>query len=126
MTLPALKADCALAIITPSYAGDLERCRLLCDTLDRFEGNWRHLLLVADGDEPTFRRFAGPRRSVIADSAYLPRWLTPLARPFGMRQRWVSRSITRARLADERLACATDPQAARGAAHRCAALDDGR
>jgi Family of unknown function (DUF6492) len=93
--IPALSAESRVAIITPSYHADLERCRLLCDTLDQVGGNWRHLILVADADLPLFREFASARRKVIPDSAYLPSWLKPVKMPFGGRTRWISTSLRR-------------------------------
>jgi Family of unknown function (DUF6492) len=96
MIFPLLAPDAAVAIITPSYAGDLDRCRLLCETLDHVGGStWTHLLLVADGDMALFKGFEGPRRSVIPDSAYLPRWLRPVRNPLDGRRRWLSLSPRR-------------------------------
>ncbi len=91
MTSGPLAPDAGIAIITPSYHGDLERCRLLCDTLDQAGGErWHHLILVADGDLPLFREFAGPRRQIIPDSAYMPHWLKPVRGPISGRMRWFS------------------------------------
>jgi Family of unknown function (DUF6492) len=87
-----------LALITPSYEGDLERCRLLCDSIDRMaQGDWQHYLLVADHDAPLFQALAGPRRTVIPDSQILPRWLKPVRQPFDKKKRWrwVSTKLTR-------------------------------
>jgi hypothetical protein len=66
------------ALVTPSYAGDLERCRLLCVSVDRFvSGHGAHYLLVEDRDVALFRPLEGPRRRVIAESELLPSWLKP-------------------------------------------------
>lgn len=44
----------AYAIVTPSFAGDFERCRLLAESIERFvEGE--HYVLVDDIDIPQFR-----------------------------------------------------------------------
>jgi hypothetical protein len=52
-TLPMERAT---AIVTASYAPDFERCRLLCETMDRFvSGFSKHYLLVEHGDVATFR-----------------------------------------------------------------------
>ncbi len=66
-----------LSVVTPSYHGDLERCRLLCDTMDRFcTGYARHFIVVDDADYGLFAPLAGPKREVIATSALLPRFWT--------------------------------------------------
>jgi hypothetical protein len=86
----------ALAILTPSYAADFDRCRLLCESLDAFaEARRRHYILVADHDLAQFRALEGPRRSVIPDSALLPSWLKPVRRPFDSQRRhvWISTSL---------------------------------
>ena len=36
----------SIALVTSSYRGDLERCRLLCDSVDRFvTGHAMHYIL---------------------------------------------------------------------------------
>ena len=89
----------ALSIITPSYAGDRERCDLLCQSIDRTvhsdkRGDWEHLILVADEDEALFADLAGPKRRIICDRDILPRWLRPFTRPFSRRKTWLSTKIT--------------------------------
>lgn len=79
------------AIATPSYAGDLARCRLLCASIDRFvSGQATHYLLVEDGDLALFRPLEGPRRKVVPESALLPRWLKAWPDPLtlGRRRIW--------------------------------------
>lgn len=79
------------AIATPSYAGDIERCRLLCASIDRFvTGHAMHYILVEDRDVALFASFAGPRRQIIAESALLPSWLKAWPDPlnFGKRRVW--------------------------------------
>lgn len=81
------------ALVTASYAGDFERCRLLCETVDRHvSGLTRHLLLVSDPDVALFRQLEGPGREVVGESDILPRWLHDLPDPFsGFRRRiWLS------------------------------------
>lgn len=78
------------ALATPSYAGDIERCRLLCASVDRFvDGHAVHYLLVEDGDVALFRDLEGPRRRVIPESALLPPWLKPMPDPFSLGKRRV-------------------------------------
>ena len=61
-----------VALVTPSYAADFERCRLLCDSVDaRVSGHTRHLLLVEDADAALFAPLAGSRREVVRESDIL-------------------------------------------------------
>ncbi len=88
----------ALAIVTPSYAADLARCKLLCESLDAMaDGPFRHYLLIAEHDLPLFAHLAGPRRTVVCDADLLPRWMRPIRRPFDRagRRLWISTDIRR-------------------------------
>jgi hypothetical protein len=64
------------AIATASYRGDLERCRLLCASIDRFVSELSmHYILVEDADLALFAPLSGPRRRIVPESALFPRWL---------------------------------------------------
>lgn len=79
------------AIVTPSYRGDIERCRLLCASVDTFvSGLSTHYLLVEDADVALFSSLAGPRRRIVAESELLPGWLRAWPDPlsFGRRRVW--------------------------------------
>lgn len=77
-----------LSVVTPSYRGDFERCRLLCDSMDRFcTGHARHCIVVDDEDYALFSQLAGPTREIIATSALFPRFWT-VGRWRGRRYRW--------------------------------------
>jgi len=81
------------AIVTASYGPDLERCRLLSDTIDQHvTGHAHHYILVAAHDVAAFRSLEGPRRSIIDERELLPSWLHCLPDPLsGMRKRiWLS------------------------------------
>jgi hypothetical protein len=68
-----------VALLTPTYARDLELCALLCESVDRHVGSFsKHYLLVPDCDMPLFSRFESEHRSVLPASGFLPRWLRPL------------------------------------------------
>jgi hypothetical protein len=74
--------DRSMAIVTSSYAGDLARFAVLCETVDRFvSGYTRHLVLVADKDVAAFQPFASARREIIAESDLLPSWLRRFSDP---------------------------------------------
>ncbi|KQT87914.1 DUF6492 family protein [Aurantimonas sp. Leaf443] len=79
------------AIVTASYRGDFERCRLLCDSIDaRVTGHTRHLILVDRIDVPLFRSLAGPRREIVGEAELFPAWLRSFPDPttFGRRRVW--------------------------------------
>jgi hypothetical protein len=90
------------AIATASYRGDLERCRLLCASIDHFvSGLSTHYLLVEDRDVALFSALAGPRRRVIAESELFPRWLQSWPDPLslGRRRVWTGAGALRRGLA---------------------------
>lgn len=81
------------ALVTASYKPDLERCRLLCETVDRHViGHDHHYLLVASHDVAAFRVLEGPRRTVIDERDLLPSWLHCLPDPLsgGGKRIWLS------------------------------------
>lgn len=81
------------AIVTASYAPDFERCRLLCETMDRFvTGVARHYLLVEHGDVAQFRTLESPYRIVVDERDLLPSWLHSFRDPTSLFRRrvWLS------------------------------------
>ncbi|MGF6155404.1 hypothetical protein M2267_000632 [Ensifer sp. KUDG1] len=81
------------AIVTASYANDFQRCRLMCESMDRkLQGDWKHYLLVADFDVKLFRQLESSRRQVISERDLLPWWLHPITDPLsgGRRKLWLS------------------------------------
>lgn len=89
MSSPSLTA----AMVTASYAPDFERCRLLCETVDRHvTGMAHHYILVEHRDVSLFRQLETSRRSVIDERDLLPRWLRAYDDPFSLFRRrvWLS------------------------------------
>lgn len=83
-------------IVTASYAADLERCRLLCETIDRHvTGFDRHLLLVEQGDVGLFRQLESRTRMVVDERDILPSWLGCYRDPFSLFRRriWLGRRV---------------------------------
>ena len=81
------------AIVTASYAPDFERCRLLCETIDRFViGAARHYILVEDRDVRLFRQLETSTRTVVSERDLLPKWLRPYDDPLSLFRRriWLS------------------------------------
>ena len=69
----------ALDVLTPSYRQDLELCRDLVGSVERFAGpQVRHTLVVPPRDVPDFAELAGSRTHVISASQWLPRSLVPV------------------------------------------------
>jgi hypothetical protein len=88
--------DKRIALVTPTYRGDLEQFELLCQSIDlRLTGYERHYVIVNDDDMPLFAKFATGKRIVLPCSRFLPRWLR-LVPPFllrnGRRVWWSFRS----------------------------------
>lgn len=78
-----MSARTSFAIATPSYAPDFERCRLLCDSIDRHVSHLStHYILIDPVDFALFRTLEGPRRRVITDADLLPGWLKGWNDPF--------------------------------------------
>jgi len=66
----------SVALLTPSYAKDVDRFALLAASIDRYlTGYTRHYVVVSDDDMSLFARFNGPQRVVLPASKFLPRWL---------------------------------------------------
>jgi len=71
-----------IEILTLSYSGDLEVCRLLCQSIDRFvpEGI-THRLIVPRADLALFAPLAGPNRRIEAQDELLPAWFRRVPMP---------------------------------------------
>ena len=90
----AANAAGTAAIVTASYAPDFERCRLLCETIDRFvTGAPRHYILVEQRDVALFRQLETRDRMVVSERDLLPAWLRPYNDPLSLFRRriWLSR-----------------------------------
>lgn len=84
------------AIVTASYAPDLERCRLLCDSIDRHvSGFERHYILVAAHDVKAFSALATPRRIIVDERDLLPGWLRSVPDPASLfrRRLWLGPGV---------------------------------
>lgn len=87
------KVDLTAAVVTASYAPDFERCRLLCETMDRhLMGMTRHYILVEHKDIAQFSQLAGPAREIVDERDLLPSWLWPVWDPTSLFRRrvWLS------------------------------------
>jgi hypothetical protein len=69
----------AVALITPTYSHDLERCTLLCESVDRYVAGFaNHYLIVPDNELTLFGKFDRAHRRVLPLSQLMPSWLKPL------------------------------------------------
>lgn len=65
----------AVAIVTPSYRLDFERCALLNRSLQACAPSFEHWIVVDRGDIPLFRRLESRRTTVVAKEEVLPVWV---------------------------------------------------
>ena len=66
----------SVALLTASYAKDLERFSLLAESIDTWlTGYTTHYVIVNDEDVPLFARFASDKRVIVPVSRHLPWWL---------------------------------------------------
>lgn len=69
----------SLSLITASYHGDFESCRLLADSIDaHVTGYSRHYIVVPHGDSAMFGALAGPRREIVDEAELLRSGLVTL------------------------------------------------
>jgi len=84
----------SVALLTASYAKDIERFSLLSESIDTWlSGYTRHYVLVNDEDVPLFARFASDKRVIVPASRYLPKWLfavPPALQFLSSRRVWLS------------------------------------
>ncbi len=73
-----------IGLLTMSFRGDLDMCRLLCQSVDAFApAAFEHVVAVPRADLALFRPMANARRRLITQEDLLPRWLhrVPLPPP---------------------------------------------
>jgi hypothetical protein len=75
-------------IVTPSYAPDFERCRLLCKSIEQFvTPPVDHYVIVERRDLRLFRQLQGSRTEILPVQSILPWWIRRLP---GARRWWLS------------------------------------
>ena len=76
------------ALVTPSYWRDLERCRFLVETAERFVApHVRHYLIIAKRDVELFKPMLSERTHLIVVEDIIPGWLFRVP---GIRHFWMS------------------------------------
>lgn len=103
-----------ITIVTLSYAPDFERCKRLCQSIDRHVGEgFEHLLIVDGADLPLFSSLESPRRRLMSVEQVLPKsyrklpfskrwWLGPGLRPV---RGWIVQQLAKLSTA---MHCASD------------------
>lgn len=80
--------------MTPSYAPDLARCRLLVESLRRFARfDYCHYIIVSRMDRDLFASLAGPRTRVISTDEVFPAHLEPVSAHPGYWRTKLGRSV---------------------------------
>ncbi|KAB2758512.1 hypothetical protein F9K98_21585 [Brucella anthropi] len=70
------RAPVKTAIVTASWDQDFERCKLLCETIDKYvSGFTKHYILVDSKDVALFRKLESTQRVIIDERDLLPSWL---------------------------------------------------
>ncbi len=69
------KSDHSFAVVTPTHVGDLKRCELLAESLDRTAPRVPHYLIVDRCDRPLFGHLERGRRRLIVSEAILGKWI---------------------------------------------------
>jgi len=71
----------SFAMVTPSFAPDFERCRLLADSVVRYAApSVKHYIVVDRRDEALFGALRGPRTEIVCKQDVLPSWLHQVPR----------------------------------------------
>lgn len=65
-----------ISLITPSYAPDYERCKLLCESIEKFVSNYKkHIIIVDKSDYDLFKSLENSKTEIICKESILPSWL---------------------------------------------------
>jgi hypothetical protein len=76
------------ALVTPSYWMDVERCRLLVESVERWVvPGVRHYLIIARRDLPLFKPMLTARSELVVVEEIIPTWLFRVP---GLRRFWLS------------------------------------
>ena len=79
-----------ICLVTPSYAPDFERCKLLVNSVKRYStATLKHYIVVDREDISLFQELSSPETIIIAKEELLPNWIVKL--PFFTRKNlWFS------------------------------------
>jgi hypothetical protein len=104
-----MKNERSYAIITPSFAPDFERCKLLCSSLVKYvKPPYKHYLIVDQRDLDLFKQLKTPENELIAVESVLPNWIMrlPFARKWWFNfkglpiRNWIVQQIVKLSMAE--------------------------
>jgi len=65
-----------ISLVTPSYGPDFERCKVLCESVEKFVSNYKkHIIIVDNKDYNLFKTLRSSKTEIIIKEDYLPEWL---------------------------------------------------
>lgn len=74
--MSTIQGDVKFALITPSYAPDFERCKLLVESVERcLTGDTKHYIVVDRRDVPLFNQLASSKVRILVVEDLLPDWI---------------------------------------------------
>jgi hypothetical protein len=77
------------AIITPSFKPDFDRCKIMCESLDKYlTPPFTHYLCVDEKEIHLFKKLENSNRKIITTEAILPPWLYQVCYP--LHNYWIS------------------------------------
>ena len=75
-----MKCYYSFAIITPSYAPDFLRCKLLCRTIDKYSlSPIKHYIIVDQKDRKLFQSLQQINREILTVESVLPWWIKKIS-----------------------------------------------
>jgi hypothetical protein len=75
-------------LVTPSYAPDFERCRMLCESVEKYVISCKkHIIIVDNCDLKLFLQLKSNRIEIVSKESMLPRWIKKA--PF-FKKWWIS------------------------------------
>jgi len=67
-----------LAVLTPSFEGDFDQCRLLVQSLEKhLKDDYKHYVVVDRSDEALFKQIESSRTEIVLKEDVLPFWISP-------------------------------------------------
>lgn len=74
--------DPKVTLLTCSFRGDFDLCKMMCESVDRFvPGQISHLVYVPKSDFPLFGELTSERRKMLPEDGMLPRWFRKVPLP---------------------------------------------
>ncbi len=65
-----------VSLITPSYAPDFERCKMLCESIDKYVSDYKkHIIIVDKSDYELFKTLESDKTDIVVKETILPSWL---------------------------------------------------